>query len=357
MRSIIIAILQLFHKILRIDQIYQSYLYQTSDDIPADVQYCLVLGAKLFSDDSLTPMLTKRLDAAIDLFHKRPNLTFILSGDASKRISNDVQAMYNYLKQHCNIPDEQIILDKEGYTTLDSIRHITPEMDERGFILLTSEFHMPRSVYLCHRLGLHPYALHLPATISRFYASYRNRELIALVKNWYILTFGEPQFGKGIHRLGYLISCVIGKVILLFLRMFRRSHSNFPGRIALRLCPYLLQYLTKDLALTIIVVGTEDVLLPDIAVNLLSSHRFCSKKKASSATIHCTIKDFYKVAQHTTSQNVTIVVAVTLAEASNHSLSPELIRDYILCGMDYLPHATIQFKESFLPESDYIHRV
>lgn len=189
LNKMMLPILKVFRSILGVDRIYQSSLYLSSEDIPLHVSYCLILGAKLFEDGSLTPMLKKRLNAAIELYEKRPSIIFILSGDGSKSNSNDVSEMYTYLRKHSDIPEEQIILDTKGYTTLDSLLHITKEIDRAGFILLTGAFHMPRSVYLCHRLGLHPYALDLPDTSSEYTTHYSNRELLALVKNWYIITF------------------------------------------------------------------------------------------------------------------------------------------------------------------------
>lgn len=191
LKKISLPILKGFRSILGVDRIYQSSLYLNSEDIPLHVSYCLILGAKLFEDGALTPMLKKRLNAAIELYEKRPTITFILSGDGSKSFNNDVSEMYTYLRKHSDIPEEQIILDPKGYSTLDSLLHVTEEIDRAGFILLTSAFHMPRSVYLCHRLGLHPYALDLPETSSEYTTHYINRELLALVKNWCIITFGK----------------------------------------------------------------------------------------------------------------------------------------------------------------------
>lgn len=356
LKTIIIAILRLFRKILRVDKICEAYLYQNSDDIPSDVQYCLVLGAKLFANDAITPMLIKRLNAAIELYKKRPNLVFILSGDASKRISNDVQAMYDYLKQHSNIPDEQIILDTEGFTTLDSIRHVTPEMDQKGFILLTSEFHMPRSIYICHRLDLHPYALHLPPSPSKFYSQYQERELVALVKNWYILTFGEPQFGKGIHRLAFYVAVMIGKVTLTFTRILKKAHTTLPGRIALYICPSLLRYLTMNSVLTIVIDSARDTNTSSVATALLSSYHIGQKQEKQSLTIHCSIHNFYMITQQVSSQDVTILVESNLNTLCDESFSPELAYDYILCGLDYLPQATVRLNESFLQKFGCIHK-
>ena len=359
-KAIALPILRLFYRILRLDKIYKSHLYADSKDIPADVRYCLIPGAKLFDDDSITPMLTKRMETAIELFKERPNLIFILSGDGSKRFSNDVQAMYTYLKQHSSIPDEQILFDYQGYTTLDSMRCITPEMDAEGFILLTSSFHMPRCVYICHRLGLHPYALHLPASYSRSHSGYCNRELLSTVKTWYILTFGQPQFHKGIHRLIFSFSFFTGKILLFFFRLLKRTRSCAPGKAALRLCPYFLQYVTETLSL-VFIVGTSgknetyqmldnslhakqlpvfkstssECSLAEIVTILLANQKgLFLKKSTACALFNCSEADFYKITRQFTSQDVKIFVT-DLSPAS------ERICDYVLTGIDQLPHAAV----------------
>jgi len=359
-KAVAIPFLRLFYRLLRVDKIYKSYLYKDSKDIPSDVQYCLILGARLFGDDSLTPMLIKRLNTAIELFEARPHVTFILSGDGSKRFSNDVQAMYTYLKQHSSIPDEQILFDYHGYTTLDSIRHITPEMNASGFIILTSAFHMPRCVYICHRLGLNPFALHLPASYSRSRSGYRNREQLSLVKAWFILTFGQPQIHKGIHKLLFESSFFTGKVIVGVSRIMKRTNSNIPGKTVLRLCPYFLQYVTESLSM-IFIVGTNyknetiqilehhlktqkipyyqgvssECSQAEIASVLLFSHKGLFFKQTKSwAVFNCSEIDFYKITRNITSPVVKIFVT---------DLSTAAERNYIhvLTGIDQIPCADI----------------
>lgn len=353
--KIILTILKIFRNILGVDKIYKSYLYPNSDAIPPDVHYCLILGAKLTENDCLTPMLKARLDAAIELFKKRPSLIFILSGDGSKRISNDVHAMYTYLKERSSIPDAQIIFDNEGYSTLDSLHHITPEIDAGGFILLTSEFHMPRSVYLCHRLGLHPYALHLPSISPDLHFRCYDRELVALVKNWYILAFGKPQFGKGLHYFGFLLALLSGKVTHFFLKITKHPQSDLPGQISLQICPSLLQYLTRGSSVTIIVNATENASLRAIATNLLSHHNFFAKHQ--SLTIICSLNNFYKVASRITSQDVCVVINGFSEESSAPVFSETLTRNYILCGIDFLPNATIYINESDPIAADLKHDI
>ena len=369
-KKILIAILSLFYQILGVDKIYKSYLYYDIDSIPANVHYCLILGARLFENNSITPMLSRRMDSAMAIFEKRPEITFILSGDASKRISNDVQAMYLYLKQHCAISDEQIIFDNEGYTTYDSIRHITPQIDSEGFILLTSAFHMPRCVYLCHCLGLHPYALHVPSLSSKNISWYHLRELSALVKTWFLLKFGTLHSHKYLSKFILYLAFLIGKILFIFLRLLKKSCLYYPGKIALTLYSNLLQYLTAQLSV-IFIVGTEkksttclalekvlaasqidffsnpseDCTLYEATSVLLSHHSLLKKRAKQYLILKCKDTEFYKIAKNTFCKNSFVfVTGLSVNQIPHDTLN--LVHDYILCGIDQLPNALVYLNET-----------
>lgn len=351
LKMIIIPFLSLFSKILKVDKIYKSHLYSDSTEIPSDIHYCLVLGAKLFGDDSITPMLVKRMNVAIELFKERPHITFILSGDGSKRFSNDVQAMYTYLKDHCSIPDSQILLDNYGYTTLDSIQHITPEMDEKGVILLTSSFHMPRCVYICHRLGLHPYALHIEASFSRSQNRYHNRELLSIVKVWFILTFGQPFKSERMCRAIFHLAFLCGRITMEVLHLFGHSHSCLPGKIALFLCPYFFQYATKSCSLTFVMGSSEKIsskCSPDEVATILltNNHGIFFRKQTANYLFYCKENEFYKIAKYVSSPDIKIYINNFCREQYESAADFELIRNQILSGIDLLPQAEIYLDQT-----------
>ena len=83
-----------------------------------------------------------------------PDMVFILSGDGRKLISNDVIAMRNYLIREAGIPDSNILLDKAGYNTFDSVRNLILMFHLRKVLILTSAFHTERALYTALALKL-----------------------------------------------------------------------------------------------------------------------------------------------------------------------------------------------------------
>lgn len=180
---------RLFALLLGVKKQCRACAVYSPEQIPDNVRYCLVPGAMIHADNKLTPMLTRRMEAVAELAKRRPDMSFILSGNGSGTNYSDVAAMYRYLRDKHSICEGQLILDGKGFTTLDSVRNLPEEVTRQRFLLLTGAFHMPRCVYICQKLGLQPYAYMLPEQRSKYDYRYRLREHAALVKAWYILNF------------------------------------------------------------------------------------------------------------------------------------------------------------------------
>lgn len=351
----------LLYRLLKIERIYKSNLYYNIDEIPLSVTHCVILGAKLRDDNIIPPILKERLDAAVNLFHQRPNTTFILSGDGTKRISNDVQTMYNYLKSHCDLPDSQIILDNYGLTTYDSIRNIPENISKTGFILLTSAFHMPRSVYFCHRMGKKVYAYHLESGNSSLQKGDRRRELLAIDKYIIQSMLGFPGFHDFWHVMWFKCSLVIGKILFLILCLCRQSTTFFPGKFVLRVCPYAFLYLTEHISL-ILVTGSEGMdylcnalnqnmekkgvsylsicpntdFYSNIATKLLCACSFTGKYKEQYAIIGSDTDFFAMSAGKFTSSDITVIVTNIINYQEEQTMEAVTDYKYILSGIENL---------------------
>ena len=365
-RSIVLYLLRIFYKILRVDQIYYQALYDMND-IPRSANYCLILGAKLFDDDSIPPILKERLDAAIRLYRHNPNTVFILSGDGRKRISNDVNAMYQYLRHASDIPEDHLVTDNAGYTTYDSIINLTRRIGEaEPFVLLTSAFHLPRSLYICHALHLTAYAVYLPVSRPQAQTGYRNRELAALVKSWYRVHFHTPRLYHLCRRLRFTAMLLLGKGVFFGLRLLGKGATTYPGRLMVKYCPDAFTYLTRHISL-ILVTGTngktstcrllEHVLRAQgircfsnrsganlrfgVATTLLTHCSIFGRYKERYAILECDEGDFAKIADQFTSQNVTLVVTNLSHDQLDRYGDLEHVKNYVLCGIECLPQATL----------------
>jgi len=115
--------------------------------------YGVVLGASVDKKTSEPGIaLRDRLDTAIDLLRNRTIMGVIVTGDDGKWKSNEIEGMVNYLHSK-QVPDEVIFVDGGAYRTFDSCQHLK----DKGFnnvLLITQQFHLPRALYLCNKLGV-----------------------------------------------------------------------------------------------------------------------------------------------------------------------------------------------------------
>lgn len=121
-------------------------------DAPVRV-YGVVLGASV---DLVTSepgiALRDRLDTAIDLLRSRTIMGVVVTGDDGKWKSNEIKGMVDYLHSK-NVPDDVIFVDGGAYRTYESCTHLK----EKGFtnvLLITQQFHLPRALYLCNKIGV-----------------------------------------------------------------------------------------------------------------------------------------------------------------------------------------------------------
>jgi vancomycin permeability regulator SanA len=112
----------------------------------------LVLGAGLRPGNRPSAYLERRLDAAVDLYREGKVEGIFVSGDSTE-FHDEVGVMRNYLLER-DVPARAITVDTAGRDTYDSCwrAHYVYGIDDA--IVVTQEYHLPRAVYTCRRLGI-----------------------------------------------------------------------------------------------------------------------------------------------------------------------------------------------------------
>ena len=116
--------------------------------VPEGVKVCLVLGAKLRPDNSLSPILQLRVRMVSILANAYPDWTFYISGCRA-----DTTVIYRTLVEEYHIPEERFVLDSCGYNTFRSLWDMNLFFQQTRFYILTSSFHIARSVRIARWLG------------------------------------------------------------------------------------------------------------------------------------------------------------------------------------------------------------
>lgn len=175
----------------------------------------IVFGARVLRDGSPTPALKDRVTTAADLYFAGKVEKLLMSGDNRFVHYNEPQGMKDYALS-LGVPAEAIVLDYAGRRTYDTCYRARDIFKVQEAILVTTDYHLPRAIYICNTLGVS--AIGVPAE-RRFSRSRRDllymnlRELPAtLLALWDvhlshpIPVLGEPEpifaSGSTIQELG-----------------------------------------------------------------------------------------------------------------------------------------------------------
>jgi SanA protein len=170
-------------------------------------QAALVLGARVYSDGSLSGIFQDRVDRAINLYRNNKVEKILVSGDHGQDNYDEVNAAKDYLLEE-NIKEVDIFLDHAGFDTYDSIYRAKEVFDANSLIIVTQDFHLKRALYIANKLDINSCGVR--ADLHRYYGENKRqlREMLAKVKAWLDITFNSnptylgnqiPLSGSGIE--------------------------------------------------------------------------------------------------------------------------------------------------------------
>lgn len=173
----------------------KDFIYTDTDIVP-NAYTVIVLGAAVRSNGNLSIMLEDRVKSALELYKMGKVQRFLLSGDNGTKYYNEPQAMKDYLMNE-GVTEDHIFLDYAGFDTYDSMYRARAIFDVTDAIVVTQEFHIPRTIYIAQKLGLNFYGYVGDRHIYQYENANKRRELLANVK-----AFGELLFKQTPTYLG-----------------------------------------------------------------------------------------------------------------------------------------------------------
>ena len=147
-----------------------------------NLDYIIVLGAQV-REDGPSPVLTYRLEKALDYLKENPETICIVSGGQGyNEPCTEAEAMAAYLMER-GIPEGRIIQEKEATTTKQNIRYSMSFMEQDASVgIVTNNFHVYRSLRIAEDEELKN-ACGIAAGSRRFYLPNNMfREFFALGK-------------------------------------------------------------------------------------------------------------------------------------------------------------------------------
>jgi len=148
-------------------------------------QAVIVLGALVYSDGRVSPMLADRLETALALYRAGKVDKILVSGDHGRVEYDEVNTMRRYLEER-GVPPEDIFMDHAGFDTYDSMYRARAIFACEDVIVVTQEFHLPRALWIANRLGLKAQGVVADRHVYGTEGYYELREAAARIK-----AFGE----------------------------------------------------------------------------------------------------------------------------------------------------------------------
>lgn len=187
---------------LDVERIGNKHIYNSLEEVPQSY-VGIVLGARVYSNGSVSPILADRLMTGIELYKEGKVKKLLLSGDHGQVSYDEVNAMREFVSAH-GVPDEDIFMDHAGFSTYDSMYRARDIFTVNDAIIVTQDFHLPRALYIGRQLSLNVVGF---SADKRQYIGMKylnNREILARAKAvMQIVIHDKPKYlGKTIPITG-----------------------------------------------------------------------------------------------------------------------------------------------------------
>jgi vancomycin permeability regulator SanA len=137
--------------VLWVQAVGQSAVRSADDVDPTPV--ALVLGAGLRPDGSPSVYLTRRLDAARELYERGAVEVLLVSGDHGTAEHDEPTAMLDWLVAH-GVPADRVVRDHAGFDTHDSCVRAHDVFGVREAVVVTQDYHLRRALFSCSAAGM-----------------------------------------------------------------------------------------------------------------------------------------------------------------------------------------------------------
>jgi len=127
----------------------------TLQNISSQYYECALIFGAGIRDGKPSPILRERLDMGVALYQAGivPKLLLSGHGSADGQGYDEVKVMREYVLDK-NVPDADLIIDKSGFSTYESIQRCLNTYHLQKVLLVSQKYHLYRAVYLANQLGL-----------------------------------------------------------------------------------------------------------------------------------------------------------------------------------------------------------
>jgi uncharacterized SAM-binding protein YcdF (DUF218 family) len=165
--------------------IREGQVPKTAAELPEDYDAVIVLGAQVKPDGEPSVQLGLRLDRAVEVYERKQVPVVVCGAKGKDEPEAEAYTMKRYLEDK-GIPGEKILTDPDSFNTEQNIRNAKEKLDElsleiRKVIVVTSDYHVPRSMAIARDLGLDASGIGSPC-LQEFWIKNHGRETLAWCK-------------------------------------------------------------------------------------------------------------------------------------------------------------------------------
>ncbi|MDM7923396.1 MAG: ElyC/SanA/YdcF family protein [Pyrinomonadaceae bacterium] len=157
-------------------------VYDDVQSLPADHRVAIVLGARVRNGEP-SDMLYDRVLTGADLYKAGKTRKLLMSG------GDDEPEVMKRLAVEFGVPESDVILDDLGTRTYESCIRAKQVFGLTSVTIVTQDFHLPRSIYLCQNLGVDSIGVNAKRRDYQAEGFGRNREYLSRVRAWYDVNF------------------------------------------------------------------------------------------------------------------------------------------------------------------------
>lgn len=133
---------------LRVVSYAAGRIYNTVEDVPTGYETAIVLGARVDGDGEPSNTLYDRTLTGVELYKAGKVPKLLLSGGGLEPEAMKAQAL------SMGVPADALIIDDLGLRTFESCRRARDVFAIDRAVIVTQDYHLPRSLYLCQNLRI-----------------------------------------------------------------------------------------------------------------------------------------------------------------------------------------------------------
>jgi len=172
----------------------ENQTFQNAEEIKHNKVGLLLGTSKFMTNGDINLYYLYRIKAADELFKARKIDFILISGDNSRIDYNEPELFKKDLIL-LGIPEEKIVLDYAGFSTLDSILRAQKIFGLNSFTVISQRFHNERAIYLAKQNGIDAIGFDAKAVSRKYSIKTELREYLARTKACIdILLNSQPKY-------------------------------------------------------------------------------------------------------------------------------------------------------------------